>query len=93
MNVPIKCARWAKRLSDAARASSGHAAFVRDLVERALRGLRTPPPADLAPLLALLRELCIETGTPVQDPEARTKLATLDGGGTGRLARALLGGC
>ena len=89
----IKCARWAKRLQDAARASPRHAAFVRDLVERVLRGLPTPPPADLGPLLALLRELCVETSTPMQDPEARAKLATVGGGGaTARLARALLDG-
>ena len=88
---PIKCARWAKRLQDAARASPRHAAFVRDLIERALRGLPTPVPADLGPLLALLRELCVETSTPMRDPEARAKLAMLDGAGvTARLARALL---
>src|SRR5438876_2180781 len=87
----ISCARWAKRLQDAARASPRHAAFVRDLIERVLRGLPTPPPADLGPLLALLRELCVETSTPMQDPEARAKLAMLDGAGaTARLARALL---
>jgi len=62
-----------------------------DLVERVLRGLPTPPPADLGPLLALLRELCVETSTPMQDPEARAKLTTVGGGGaTARLARALL---
>ena len=88
---PIKCARWAKRLQDAARASAHRAAFVRNLIERALRGLPTPPPADLGPLLALLRELCVETSTPMQDPEARAKLATVGGGGApARLARALL---
>jgi hypothetical protein len=87
----IKCARWAKRLQDAARASPRHAAFVRDLIERALRGLPTPPPADLGRLLALLRELSVETSTPIRDPEARAKLATVGGGGaTARLARALL---
>jgi len=87
----IKCARWAKRLQDAARASPRHAAFVRDLVERVLRGLPTPPPADLGPLLALLRELCVESSKPMHDPEARAKLAMLDGAGaTARLARALL---
>jgi len=90
---PIKCARWAKRLQDAARASAHRAAFVRNLIERALRGLPTPPPADLGPLLALLRELCVETSTPMQDPEARAKLATVGGGGApARLARALLDG-
>ena len=89
----IKCARWAKRLQDAARASARQAAFVRNLIERALRGLPTPPPADLGPLLALLRELCVETSTPMQDPEARAKLATVGGGGApARLARALLDG-
>jgi len=89
--VPIKCARWAKRLQDVARASPRHAAFVRALVERALRGLPAPPPADLGRLLALLRELCVESGTPVRDPETRAKLATLRGGGaTARLARTLL---
>jgi hypothetical protein len=78
-------------LQDVARASPRHAAFVRALVERALRGLPAPPPADLGRLLALLRELCVESGTPVRDPETRAKLATLRGGGaTARLARTLL---
>ena len=58
-----------------------------------MRGLPAPPPADLGPLLALLRELCVETSTPMQDPEARAKLATVGGGGApARLARALLDG-
>jgi len=74
-----------------ARMTAPQAAFVRDLVERVLRGLPTPPPADLGPLLALLRELCGETSKPMHDPEARAKLAMLDGAGApARLARALL---
>ena len=58
---------------------------------RGMRGLPTPVPADLGPLLALFRELCVETSAPMRDPEARAKLAMLDGAGaTARLARALL---
>ena len=90
-NAPVSCARWTKRLQDAARASERHAVFVRDLVIRVLRGLPSPPPRDLAALLGLLEELCAETGGGVRDAAARAKLEALEGGGKAtRLARALL---
>jgi hypothetical protein len=92
---PMSCARWAKQLQDAARASARHAALVRDLVIRALRSLPTsPPPRDAGALLALLEELCAETGGAVRDAEARAKLEAISGSGkggkVGSAARALL---
>jgi hypothetical protein len=91
IGAPISCARWAKRLQDAARASARHAAFVRDVIVRGLRGLPSPPPGDLAALLVLLRELCAETGAAIADDDARAKLAAIAGSGkAARAARALL---
>jgi hypothetical protein len=88
---PVRCSRWAKRLQDVARASPRHAAFVRDVIERALHGLPTPPPPDLASLLSLQRELYAETGSHLRDPETRRRLADLPGGGqAAAIARTLL---
>jgi hypothetical protein len=91
LKAPIVCARWAARLKDAARASPRHAAFVRELLVRALRGLPDPPHRDAVALLELLRELCAETGRAVADAETRARLERFTGSSkAAQLARSLL---
>jgi hypothetical protein len=90
-NAPLSCARWARRLQDVARASPRHAGFVRDVLARVVPAIPTPPPRDVAPLLALLHELCVETGRPLEGDAARARLAGFSGGSQAAVtARALL---
>ncbi len=83
-------ARWAKTLGSAARTSALHAEVVRHGLELALSGAPTLRPADLAALLGLLHELCVETGRRVDDPGTRAFLGGIKGGKSGALAKQLL---
>ncbi len=85
-----KPARLAKAFADAARVSLLHAR----VVAQALQGLavgQSHPPLGFHLLLELLRELLVETGQRVDDPENRAGLeGLLTGGKTIRLVRDIL---
>jgi tetratricopeptide (TPR) repeat protein len=84
-------ARWAKTLAEAARVSPLHAETVRAGVEGALHGEPSLRPADLAPFLELLHELCVQSGAAITYPEARAYLGEVKGGGkAAKLAKTLL---
>ena len=85
-----KPARLAKALADAARVSPLHARVVASALQRSTAG-HSPPPFGFHALLELLKELLVETGQRVDDPEARATLGGLPSSGkTGRLVRDLL---
>jgi hypothetical protein len=88
---PVKPPRLAKTLADGARASELHAMVVREGLLRALAAKPEIRPADLGPLLELLRELCVRTGEAVTEPGAREYLQSVAGTGkAASLAKALL---
>jgi hypothetical protein len=85
-----KPARLAKALADAARVSPLHARFVASALERSTVG-QSPPPLGFHLLLELLKELLVEAGQRLDDPEARATLEGLPSSGkTGRLVRDIL---
>ncbi len=92
--IPIvKLNRWAKALGEASRASPLHARVIASAVSYLFRGdpFQTQRTANLQPLLILLKELLIETGQALADPDARASLMRLETSGkTGKLARAIL---
>lgn len=83
-------ARWAKTLGIAARTSVLHAEVVRRGLELGLSGAPVLRPADLAALLGLLHELCVESAAWVEDAGTRAFLAGIKGGKSGALAKQLL---
>ena len=67
-----------------------HARVVAIALQRSTVG-QSPPPLGFHLLLELLKELLVETGQRVDDPEARATLGGLPSSGkTGRLVRDLL---
>ena len=87
-----KAARWAKTLGEAARVSPLHAEEVRIAIEHAI-AFDSPADAlkDQGELFSLLRELCAVANCGVQNPTARTFLATYTGSSkAAKLARACL---
>jgi hypothetical protein len=85
-----KPARLGKALGDAARVSPLHARVVVHALQRLGAG-QSPPPLGLHALLELLKELLVETGQQVDDPEVRAALGRLPSSGkTGRLVRDIL---
>jgi hypothetical protein len=85
-----KPARLAKALADAARVSPLHARVVAKALERSTVG-QSPPPLGFHLLLELLKELLVETGQRVDDPQARATLGSLPSSGkTGRLVRDIV---
>jgi len=72
----VKLSRWAKALGDAARTSPLHARVISKAIARMLRGesfdARTTTSRNT--LLVLLKELLIETGEALSDPDARAYL-------------------
>jgi hypothetical protein len=79
--------RYALSLAAAAHASSQ----IRSLVGRAITfGLRAKPHTDAAQILELLHELCHADGAGIDDPDARSTLASYTSGKAGRLAKSLL---
>jgi hypothetical protein len=68
-----------------------HAAVVCKVIQGALRGEPPRAPRDLAKLLDLLYELCIDTNERVDDEAARAFLSGIrTGGKTGKLRDRLL---
>jgi len=89
----VKLNRWAKVLGDAARTSPLHARVISRAISGVLRGdsSDTKAPPNLNTLLVLLKELLIETGEALSDPEARGYLTRLaNSGKTGKLIHDLL---
>jgi Family of unknown function (DUF6493) len=85
-----KPARLAKALADAARVSPLHARVVASALQRLTAG-QSLPPLGFHALLELLKELLVETGQRVDDPEVRATLGGLPSSGkTGRLVRDIL---
>ncbi len=85
-----KPARLAKALADAARVSPLHTRVVASALQRSTVG-QSPPPLGFHLLLELLKELLVEIGQRVDDPEVRATLGGLPSSGkTGRLARDIL---
>jgi uncharacterized protein DUF6493 len=88
--------RWARPLAEAARVSPLHAETVRAGIAGSLclpvEGTHPgKPPAGLADLLALLHELCVQTGAAITSPEANAYLGGLQGAGkAAKLAKTLL---
>ena len=87
-----KAARWAKTLGEAARVSPLHAEEVRIAIEHAI-AFDSPADAlkDQGELFSLLRELCALANCGVQNPTARTFLASYAGSSkAAKLAKACL---
>lgn len=85
-----KPARLAKAFADAARVSLLHARVVAQAIQRLAVG-QSHPPLGFHLLLELLRELLVETGQRVDDPENRAGLeGLLTGGKTARLVRDIV---
>ncbi len=79
--------RLAGRLAIVARSGPLHAAVARDLLDGVAHALGPRP----LPVLALLDELCAQTGAGVRDQRTRAYLATLAGASkTAKTAKALL---
>lgn len=87
----INASRWAKTLANVARTSTLHAAVIHQALQRALGGVPSLRPADLAALLELLHELSVSLGAAINDPTTRSYLTGVKSGGrSGKLAQALL---
>jgi hypothetical protein len=89
----VKLNRWAKTLTDAARASSLHAGVIALALLYLIRAnpFVTQKRSNLLPLLVLFKELLIETGQALSDPEARAVLARLETSGqTATVIKAIL---
>jgi hypothetical protein len=85
-----KPARLAKALGDAARVSPLHGRVAVHTLER-LGARQSPHPPGFHAILELLKELLVETGQRVDDPEVRAALGgLLPSGKTGRLVRDIL---
>ena len=89
----VKLNRWAKVLGDAARTSPLHARVISKAIPRMLRGesFDTRTTTSRNTLLVLLKELLIETGEALTDPDARDYLSKhKNSGKTGSLIQELL---
>ena len=87
-----KFARWAKSLREAARISPSHAAQISELLRQSLRGDPAKGPRDIHALLELFVELLAETGSSVNDTQARDYLCGITAGGrTAKLVKQLVG--
>jgi hypothetical protein len=79
--------RYALALAAASHASSQ----IRGLVRQAMTfGLRAKPHTDAAQILEHLYEVCHADATGIEDPDARSTLASYTSGKAGRLAKSLL---
>jgi hypothetical protein len=79
--------RYTLSLAAAAQASSQTQGLVRHAITF---GLRERPHTDAAQILELLHEICHADATGIEDPGARSTLASYTSGKAGRLARSLL---
>jgi hypothetical protein len=76
---------------DKDKSVDAHAAVVRKVIQGALRGEPPRAPRDLAKLLDLLYELCLDANERVDDEAARAFLSGIrTGGKTGKLRDRLL---
>jgi len=86
-----KFARWGKTLREVARVSPMHTRQVAELLTQSLKGDPTEGPRDIHALLELLVELRAETGTTLNDPQARQYVQGIKTGGrTAKLVKKLL---
>ncbi len=87
----ITAGRWQRSLAEVARVSKDSASLVRRGLERGLRGDAAKAPKDLAKILDLLHELCVEAEARMDDAEARAFLENLTKSGkTAALRKELL---
>ena len=68
----LKAKRAATTLEEVAQVSPKHAASVRTVVARSLRGDPSSAPRDIGSLLSLLHELLLDFGGRLADAEARS---------------------